>query len=48
MSAEPVIHREEVVAILFGVADANANLETIIDLLEREYGGGEESEEEDG
>jgi hypothetical protein len=43
---EALISRDEVVAMLFGVADVNANLETIIDLLEQEFGGGEESEEE--
>jgi hypothetical protein len=45
---EALISRGEVVAMLFSVADVNANLETIIDLLEQEFGAGEGSEEEEG
>jgi hypothetical protein len=39
---EPRIHREELTATLFAIADINANVERIVELLE----GGDDGEEE--
>ena len=47
MQAEPVIDREEVVGMLFALAEVNAKLARIISLLEREFDGEEEAEEDD-
>jgi len=44
---EPVIHREEVEAMLFVIADVNVHVERILDLLEGEFGGEAEVSEED-
>jgi hypothetical protein len=44
---EPVISREEVTAMLFAIADINANVEHIVDLLEGGEGGEEGLPEED-
>lgn len=44
MQPEPVIYREEVVGILFGVADLNRKLDTVIRLPIEEFDG-EEGEE---
>ena len=41
MEGQPVIYREEVVGILFGVADVNVKLDTIIRLLIEEFDGEE-------
>ena len=43
MHAEPVIYREEVVAMLMTLADMSVKLSTIIDLLKED--DGEEEEE---
>jgi hypothetical protein len=45
VQAEPLIYREEVTAMLFLLADINANVQKIIDLLEDDFGG--EVQEED-
>jgi len=42
-----VIYREEVVAMLFTVADLNVKLRRIIELLEEEFDGGEAIPEDD-
>jgi hypothetical protein len=42
---EPVIYREEVTAILEVLADLNVRLRQIHELLEEEFGGEEEAEE---
>ena len=47
MEASPPIYRREVVAMLFAVADLNANVERILRLLEEEIGGEEGLPEED-
>jgi hypothetical protein len=39
MEPEPLIYRGEVAAMLFAVADMNANIEKILKLLEDEFGG---------
>jgi hypothetical protein len=47
MEPEQLIYRGEIVPMLFAIADMNANLEAILDLLGEEFGGGEELPEED-
>ena len=42
-----MIYREEVVAMLFTVADLNVKLRRIIELLEEEFDGGEAIPEDD-
>lgn len=44
---EALIYRDEVVAMLFGVSDLNVKLAKIIRILEQEFGGEEELEEDD-
>jgi hypothetical protein len=46
---EPVrlVEREEVVAMLFAIADLNAKVGRILQLLEEELGGGEALPEDD-
>jgi hypothetical protein len=44
---EPLSYRREVVAMLFAIADLNANVERILELLEGEAGGDEGLPEED-
>ena len=46
VQTEPLIYREEVTAILGALADINANLFTIVDLLEEGYGEEEDPEED--
>jgi hypothetical protein len=45
--ANPPISRQEAVAMLFAIADLNANVERILELLEGELGGDEGLPEED-
>ena len=45
---EPLVYRGEVTATLFAVADMNANVRAIRELLEEELGGEEELPEDDG
>jgi hypothetical protein len=47
MDVAPIISRREVVAMLFAIADLNANVERILELLEGELGGEEGLPEED-
>jgi hypothetical protein len=47
VEARPPIYRQEVVAMLFAIADLNANVERILELLEGELGGDEGLPEED-
>jgi hypothetical protein len=47
MEREPVIYREEAMAILGVLADINVNARRIRDLLEEELGGEETLEEDD-
>jgi len=47
INGEPVIYREEVVAMLFGLADLNVKVRRIIHLVEREFDGEEGPEEDD-
>jgi hypothetical protein len=47
VESEALIYRDEVVAMLFGVADLNVKLAKIIRILEQEFGGEEELEEDD-
>jgi hypothetical protein len=47
VEAAPLIYRREVVAMLFAIADLNANVERILQLLEGELGGEEGLPEED-
>ena len=44
---EPLIYRKEVEAMLFTLADINANLKQVLRLPEDEYGEEEEDSEED-
>jgi hypothetical protein len=44
---EPLVHREEVTAMLFAIADMNANIRAIRELLEEEDGGEEGLSEND-
>ena len=44
MQPAPVIHREEVTAILFTITDISVKLSQIIDLLKEEEDGEEEEE----
>ncbi len=46
MEPEPIIYREEVMAILFGLADINVMLGRIVRLLEDDDGQEEEDEDE--
>ena len=48
MEPEQPISRAELEGMLFAIADINANVEAILNLLEEEFGGGEELPEEDG
>jgi hypothetical protein len=41
VEASPLIDRQELVATLFAIADVNANVERILQLLEEEFGGEE-------
>jgi hypothetical protein len=47
VEASPPIYRREVVAMLFAIADLNANVERILQLLEGDLGGDEGLPEED-
>ena len=47
MEPEPIVYREEVTAMLFAVADINANVRAIRSLLEEDDGGEESSPEDD-
>jgi len=47
VEAGPPIYRREVVAMLFAIADLNANVERILQLLEGGLGGDEGLSEED-
>jgi hypothetical protein len=44
---EALIYRDEVVSMLFGVSDLNVKLAQVIRILEQEFGGEEELEEDD-
>jgi hypothetical protein len=44
---EPLIYREEITAMLFAIADMNKNIEAIVDFLEGDGDGEEETPEED-
>ena len=46
MEPEPIIYREEVAAMLFGLADINVKLSRIVLLLEGDDGQEEEDEDE--
>jgi hypothetical protein len=43
----PLIDRNEVVAILFGIADLNVKLARVVELLEEEFDGEEGPSEDD-
>jgi len=43
---EPLIYRDEVAAMLFAIADVNDNVREIRTLLEEEFGGEEEAQED--
>ena len=43
--AEPLIERDEIVALLFNVSDLVAGVRTIIDLLKEDDDGEEEADE---
>jgi hypothetical protein len=45
MDDEPLIHRDEVTAALFAIADVNANVRAIRGILEEGEDDGEEEEE---
>jgi hypothetical protein len=45
MGQEPIVYREEVVAMLFSVADIEKDVKTIVRLMEGD--DGEEASEED-
>jgi hypothetical protein len=47
VQAGGVIDRDEVVAMLFSIADLNENVQRIIELLEEEFDGGEALPEDD-
>jgi len=47
VEAASVIYREEVVAMLFSIADLNENVKRIVQLLEEEFDGGEAVPEDD-
>lgn len=47
MHAEAVIHREEVVGILFVITDMNVSITWILELLEEELGGEGEVPQDD-
>lgn len=47
VQGEPVVHREEVEAMLFAIADMNVHVARILELLEGEIGGEEEVPEDD-
>jgi hypothetical protein len=42
-----LVDREELVAMLFAIADLNAKVGRILELLEEEFGGGEALPEDD-
>jgi hypothetical protein len=44
---EPVVDREEAVATMFAIADLNANVERIVQILQGESNGEEGLPEED-
>lgn len=44
---ESLVHREEVTAMLFAIADMNDNIRSIRELPEEEHGGEEELPEDD-
>lgn len=46
MAADPLIHREELTATLFAIADINGNISEILEILKEEADG--EEPEEDG
>ena len=48
MEPEAVVHREEVTAMLFAIADINVNVRVIRELLEEDPGGEEGLPEADG
>jgi len=45
--AKPAIHRDEVEAMLFAIADLNVNVRRILILLEEEFGEETEVPEDD-
>jgi hypothetical protein len=47
VEAASVIYREEVVAMLFSIADLNENVKRIVRLLEEEFDGGEAVPQDD-
>jgi hypothetical protein len=47
VDARRLVEREEVVAMLFAIADLNAKVGRILQLLEEELGGGEALSEDD-
>ena len=47
METAPLVYRREVVAMLFALADLNANVERILRLLEEEIDDEEGAPEED-
>jgi hypothetical protein len=47
MEQEPLVYREEVTSMLFVIADMNVHIAMILELLERETGGGEALQEDD-
>jgi hypothetical protein len=47
MEREPLVYREEVTGMLFAIADMNVHSAMILELLERETGGGEAIQEDD-
>jgi hypothetical protein len=47
MGPEAVVHRDEVTAMLFAIADINANVRAIRELLEEDDGGEQELPEDD-
>jgi hypothetical protein len=47
VQSEPMIYRDEVTAMLFALADVNANVPAIRELLEEEPGGEEELPQDD-
>ncbi len=42
-----LVERDEIVAMLFAIADLNAKVGRILELLEEEFGGGEALPEDD-
>ena len=47
MEADGLISRDELTAMLFAIADVNANVRAIREVMEEEVGGEEEPPEDD-